>query len=179
MSYSSDWNEVEYTYHQWAEFDPKKSCKSCSLNDSLITVNRGYLQFLSASQGGPLDAESLVAFQLLPSSFRFTLDIIRGYMDSIFGVAQSEEVNTLAQWARCETLEVRFHGHAHCPQTHYESNKFQITTFDTFYLYAVTSKHVQFQFSFYQRFYNSRRLPTTIIPPRVLPFCGGNHSNHA
>lgn len=110
LSYSESWDTVEYTYHQWAEFDEEKSCPSCSLNDTFVSVNRAYLQFLSASASLPIDSESSVMFQLLPSSISLSFDIISSYIGAMYGVPSPEALynQSVAQWSECQPVQVRF-----------------------------------------------------------------------
>lgn len=78
LQYNTNWTEVSFTYHQYAEFLPDKSCPGCSLEDPLTGINRAYLQFLAAGTGGAVDPESAVIYQLTP----ITLAVIR---DAIVG----------------------------------------------------------------------------------------------
>lgn len=106
MQYSANWTEVEYTYHQYAEFVPESSCPTCLLNATITGINRGYLQFLSASGQAGIDNESGVIYQLTP----ITLAVIR---DSMIAAISAPNPNsptivqdTIAQWTDCSTLLV-------------------------------------------------------------------------
>lgn len=103
LTYSPLWDTVEYTYHQWAEYDSDRSCDRCSLNDTLISINRGYLQFLSSSVGMPMDSESSAMFVLLPSSLKMSLDAIGLYVGALNGAP--DENKTLEQWSSCDPVE--------------------------------------------------------------------------
>ena len=103
LTYSSSWEDVEFTYHQWAEFDSDNSCDQCSLNDTLINVNRAYLQFISSSDGMPTDSESSAMFALLPSSLKQSVDIIGAYVGALYGSSDANQ--TLLQWSSCSPVE--------------------------------------------------------------------------
>lgn len=103
LTYSPAWDTVEYTYHQWAEFDSEKSCGNCSLNDTLISVNRAYLQFMSSSSGMPIDSENSAMFALLPSSLKVSLDAIGLYVSALYG--SLNENQTISQWSSCAPVE--------------------------------------------------------------------------
>jgi hypothetical protein len=104
MQYYANWTEVAFTYHQWAEFLPDRSCQGCSLNDTITGVNRGYLQFLAAPQTGPLDPESAVIYRLTP----ITLSVIRDSMAVAVTVANpgsaTIEEDVVKQWTDCSWL---------------------------------------------------------------------------
>lgn len=106
LTYSESWDAVEYTYHQYAEFLPSKSCASCRLNDTFTSVNRAYLQFIAAGQGGPPgtpDSETMVMSTLLPSSLKLSMDTISAFMGPLSGSADPETLynNTMLQWSSC------------------------------------------------------------------------------
>ena len=108
MQFNANWTEVEFTYHQYAEFLPEASCPTCLLNATITGINRGYLQFLAAGGTPTLDPESSVIYQLTP----ITLSVIR---DSMIAAISAPNPNsptilqdTIAQWTDCSTLVVRF-----------------------------------------------------------------------
>lgn len=106
LTYSESWDAVEYTYHQYAEFLPSKSCASCRLNDTLTSVNRAYLQFIAAGQGvppGTPDSETMVMSTLLPSSLKLSMDTISAFMGPLTGSADPGTLynSTLSQWSAC------------------------------------------------------------------------------
>ena len=104
MSYSESWDAVEYTYHQWAEFDVEKSCPSCRLNDTLVSVNRAYLQYVAANEGETVDSETQTMFQLLPSTLKVGFDTMSAYITALYG--SGNVVNqTLSQWATCAPVD--------------------------------------------------------------------------
>eukprot|EP00889_Picochlorum_renovo_P006742 jgi/Picre1/33772/NNA_001251.t1 len=104
LSYSESWDAVEYTYHQWAEFDAEKSCPSCVLNDTLVSVNRAYLQYIATNEGEDVDSETLTMFQLLPSTLKIGFDTMSAYITALYG--SGNVVNqTLSQWATCAPVD--------------------------------------------------------------------------
>ena len=107
LKYDVNWTHIEYTYHQWDVFDPERSCEGCTLNDTLVTINRAYLQFVSSGQGAPLHAEEMVVFQNLPSTLKVSFDVMYQYMLAIHGPSAANVNQTLEQWSACVTLEVR------------------------------------------------------------------------
>lgn len=106
MQYDGNWTNIEYTYHQWDVFDSERSCEGCTLNDTLVTINRAYLQFVSSGQGAPLHAEEMVTFQNLPSTLKVSFDVMYQYMLAIHGPSAANVNQTLDQWSACATLEV-------------------------------------------------------------------------
>ena len=110
LSYTEAWDAVEYTYHQYAEFLPDKSCVACRLNDTFTSVNRAYLQFIAAGEGAPPgtpDSETMVMSTLLPSSLRLSLDTISAFMGPLSGSTDSETIYnyTLSQWSACGPVD--------------------------------------------------------------------------
>lgn len=104
IKFDSNWNEVEYTFHQWAEFMPASSCAQCTMAANITSINRGYLQFLSSPS--PVDPETAVIYQTMP----MTLSIVMGITTSI--IAQVEPNSTtvafdaVRQWTDCSFLLV-------------------------------------------------------------------------
>jgi hypothetical protein len=114
MQYNPDWEEVDYTLHQWQELDPTRSCAACTLDAPITSVNRGYLQFLAAGQGQPMHPETSTIYALTP----ITLAVIFGGMLDFFRQAvpmvdptltgpaleAAAQQWALAQWADCSPL---------------------------------------------------------------------------
>ena len=112
LSYSESWDTVEYTYHQYAEFLPDKSCPSCGLNDTFTSVNMAYLQFISAGQNvppGTPDSETTVMSTLLPSSLKLSMDTISAFMGPLTGSEDPEALynSTVSQWSACGPVSDR------------------------------------------------------------------------
>ena len=112
LSYSESWDAVEYTYHQYAEFLPDKSCPSCGLNDTFTSVNMAYLQFISAGQNvppGTPDSETMVMSTLLPSSLKLSMDTISAFMGPLTGSEDPEALynSTVSQWSACGPVSDR------------------------------------------------------------------------
>ena len=110
LTYDPQWESVEYAFHQYAAFDPEHSCSGCSLNDTLTSVNRAYLQFIAAGQGSPagMDSETAVMSTLLPSSLKLYLDTISAFMAPLSGSSDPDAIYnaTLSQWAACGPVEL-------------------------------------------------------------------------
>lgn len=108
MQYDWNWTQVEYTFHQWAEFLPDKSCPACTMDANITSVNRGYLQFLSAPAQGTVNQESAVIYDMMP----VTLSVINQSMTAAVDVAQpgspSLQQDVIKQWTDCSYLEVCF-----------------------------------------------------------------------
>ena len=109
LSYTDSWSSVEYSYHQYAEFLPSKSCAGCSMNDSLTSVNRAYLQFIAAGGVPPMgtDSETMVMSTLLPSSLKLSIDIISEFMTPLSGSTDPTTIYDYAvsQWSSCAPIE--------------------------------------------------------------------------
>lgn len=113
VNFDANWNEVEYTFHQWADFMPASSCAECTMDANLTSINRGYLQFLSSSTS-PVDPETAVIYATMP----MTLSIITGITTNM--IAQFEpNASTIAydsirQWTDCSFLLVSLFYFIYC-----------------------------------------------------------------
>lgn len=118
LQYDTNWTEVSYTYHQYAEFLPEESCPTCTMDAPLTLVNRAYLQFLaSAGPTAQVDAESAVIYQLMP----ITLSVVENAMETAIQMADPASTtiaqDALMQWTDCSFLEVSNENQFHNTQT--------------------------------------------------------------
>lgn len=104
VAYDSNWTQVEYTYHQYAEFQPENSCPTCTLAANITTVNRGYLQFLSAPLSGPLDRETTLIYQLMPITLSVIRDSMTAYIAGFEPGSPSIAQDVVKQWTDCSFL---------------------------------------------------------------------------
>jgi hypothetical protein len=106
VQYSADWSEVSFTYHQWAEFQPDKSCAGCDLGAPLTGVNRGYLQFLAAPTPPGLDPESGVIYGLMPLTLGVIYTGMRAAVAAANPLSPTIDADVVRQWTDCSFLQV-------------------------------------------------------------------------
>lgn len=105
MKYDPNWTHVEYTYHQYVEFLPETSCPTCTLNNSITSINRAYLQFLSAAPASsPIDPETGVIYQLMPITLSIVKDSIKSAVSALNPASTTIEQDTVKQWTDCSFL---------------------------------------------------------------------------
>ncbi|KAI3426439.1 hypothetical protein D9Q98_008807 [Chlorella vulgaris] len=109
MKYDKDWNQVSYSYHTIETFDRGLSCPTCTLDDSLTVVNRGYQQFyaamrrMAAALSGPGSDSVLPEEQVKVIIMPLTLlDIsARLYGAAAFLGSANPAADALSQWVNC------------------------------------------------------------------------------
>ena len=97
---------MSFTYHQWAEFLPEKSCAGCSLDNQLTGVNRAYLQLLSSgSASAAVDPETGVIYQLAPITLSVVRDAMRAAVYAANPLSPTVAADAVRQWADCSLLQ--------------------------------------------------------------------------
>ncbi|PRW44956.1 croquemort-like mating [Chlorella sorokiniana] len=119
VSFNEDWTEVQwavsYTFHAFETFSPEHSCPTCTLDDTLTVLNRGYQQFYTSLRKGyadmmsqapqpgppPTIANETIQAAVMPSILSSVLQVIQSGLSATFG---NNATLAQIQWTDCSPL---------------------------------------------------------------------------
>jgi len=113
VNFDANWNEVEYTCHQWAEYMPASSCAECTMDANITSINRGYLQFLSSSTS-PVDPETAVIYATMPMTLSIITGITTNMIVQFEPNASTIAYDSIRQWTDCSFLLVSIFYFIYC-----------------------------------------------------------------